>query len=488
MELEDSPSLLRQSLYFSPIDNSVAEDLGIDGWGNHSSTHGPLSTSFPGNLFHSIRKVWADTFRANGYYHVEDPFINGALGSFSCLATVDPATNERTDAASAYYQPNRTRDNLTVLTNSTVEKILFSDEDQNSEKKPRVALGVIYSYKGEHRKAICSKEVIIAAGALQSPKILELSGIGNSNFLKRHGIDCVIDLPGVGENLFDHLIDTISYGAVDNLETLDFLILDPSAREQAVKDFAEHRTGPLASMGVYTYAYLPIMEHLSCEGRERLTKLLHKHRPIIGKEPGQARAQAYYRIAEETLLDPKQASGAYLSYIGPWGTIEENSRTLTLCAMLSQPLSRGSVHISSKDTSSAPIVNPNYLSNPLDLDLYAEHMLYIETIARSRPLTNLLKHPIIHRDPSSNITDIETAKTWIQKSAASMWHLGGSCAMLPKDMDGVVDSTLRVYGTQNLRIVDSSAIPLISTANLQSTVYAFAERAADLIKETWGLK
>ncbi|KAI1213680.1 putative GMC oxidoreductase [Annulohypoxylon truncatum] len=469
-----------------PVDSSLAEALGIDGWTDHSDTHGPLPTSFPGNPSHPIRKAWADTFRVNGYYTVQDPFINGSLGSFSCLATVDPVTKERTNAASAYYASSKTRKNLEVLTNSTVEKILFDSEGPNS-KESIVASGVLYNYKGECRKAICNKEVILAAGALQSPKILELSGIGNASFLEKHGIDPIVDLPGVGENLYDHLIDTISYGAVDTLETLDPLILDPSVREQAITDFAERRTGLLTSMGVYTYAYLPIMEHLSSEGRERLTKLLVDNRPTPGENPDQVRAQAYYKVAEATLLDPKQASGAYFSFLGPWGgPIEENGRTLTLCVMLSQPLSRGSVHIRSNDTSAAPIVNPNYLSNSLDLDLFAEHMLYIETIARLRPLTDLLKHPIIRRHSSSNLTDLETAKKWIQKSAASMWHLGGSCAMLPKEMNGVVDSTLKVYGTQNLRIVDSSAIPLISTANLQSTVYAFAERAADLIKETWG--
>ncbi|KAI0879846.1 putative GMC oxidoreductase [Annulohypoxylon maeteangense] len=470
-----------------PVDSSLTETLGIDGWSDHSSTHGPLPTSFPGNPFHPIRKAWADTFRANGYYNAQDPFINGSLGSFSCLATVDPVTKERTNAASAYYHPNKTRKNLVVLTNSTAEKILLDSESHDSEK-PAAATGVLYRYNGEYRQATCNKEVIIAAGALQSPKILELSGIGNANVLEKHGIDPIINLPGVGENLYDHLIDTISYLAVDELETLDPLISDPSVREQAAKDFAERRTGLLSSMGVYTYAYLPIMEHLSSEGRERLTKLLFDNCPASGKEPDQVRARAYYQVAKATLLDPKQASGTYLSFLGPWGgPIEGNSRTLTLGAMLSQPLSRGSVHISSKDTSAAPIVNPNYLSNPLDLDLYAEHMLYIETIARSHPLTDLIKHPITHQDPSSTLTDLGTARKWIQKSAASMWHLGGSCAMLPKNMNGVVDSTLKVYGTRNLRIVDSSAIPLISTANLQSTVYAFAERAADLIKETWSL-
>lgn len=408
-----------------PVDDSLAETLGIDGWTGNSSAHGPLLTSFPGNSSHPIRKTWADTFRANGYYQIQDPFIDGSLGSFSCLATVDPVTKERTSAATAYYDPNKTRKNLHVLTNATVKRIQFDSEGQKK------ATGVIYSYNGEDREVTCSKEVILAAGALQSPKVLELSGVGNVKLLENHGIEPIIDLPGVGENLFDHLVDTISFGAVDDLETLDPLILDPSVGEQAAKDFVERRTGLLTSMGVYTYAYLPIMEHISGEGRERLNKLLQDNRPTPGDEPDQIRAQAYYKIAETNLLDPKQASGAHLSFIGPWGgPPEPNSKTLTLCAMLSQPLSRGSVHIGSKDTSAAPIVNPNYLSNPLDLDLFAEHMLYIETLARSPPLTDLLKHPIVHRDPASNLTDLETARKWVQKSSNSMWHLGGSCASM----------------------------------------------------------
>lgn len=408
-----------------PVDDSLAVKLGIDGWTGHSSAHGPLPTSFPGNPSHPIRKAWADTFRANGHYQTQDPFIDGAQGSFSCLATVDPVTKERTSAATAYYHPNRARKNLHVLTNATVERIRFDGEDQKR------ATGVVYNYNGEHREVTCSKEVILAAGALQSPKVLELSGVGNTKFLGKHGIEPVIDLPGVGENLFDHLVNTTSFGAVDDLETLDPLILDPSVGEQAAKDFAERQTGLLTSMGVYTYAYLPIMEHISGEGQKRLKKLLQDNPPAPGDGPDQIRAQAYYKIAERGLLDPKQASGAYLSFIGPWGgPPEPGSRTLTLCVMLSQPLSRGSVHIGSKDISAAPIVDPNYLSNPLDLDLFAEHMLYIETLARSAPLTDLLKHPIIHRDPASDLTDLETARKWVQKNSNSMWHLGGSCASM----------------------------------------------------------
>lgn len=412
-----------------PVDKSLTETLGIDGWTGHSSTHGPLQTSFPGDPTHPVRKAWADTFRSNGYYHTQDPFIDGSLGSFTCIATVDPITKERTHSASAYYEPSKSRENLHVITNATVERILFDNERPGGGDKPAKATGVLYSLNGSTQTVTCDKEVIVAAGTLQSPKVLELSGIGNAELLKKHDIEPIVDLPGVGENLFDHLIGTISFEGVDDLETFDGLILDPAVQEQAGKQYAESKSGLLTSMGVYTYAYLPIIEHLKDEGKERLKKLLAAEQPSLSDSRDQARAEAYYKVAEGTLLDPKEATGSYLSFIGPWGgPAEKGSKTLTLCTMLSQPLSRGSVHIRSKDTSAHPIIDPNYLSNPLDLDVYAEHILYLETIARSPPLSNLLKQPPIHRDPDSNVTDLESAKKWIRKNAASMWHLGGSCS------------------------------------------------------------
>ncbi|KAI0179789.1 putative GMC oxidoreductase [Hypoxylon sp. FL1284] len=471
-----------------PINDSLAESLGIDGWTGHSSTHGPLTTSFPGDPSHPIRKAWAETFKANGYYHTQDPFIDGSRGSFSCLGTVDPVTKERSYSTSAYYNPNRGRKNLEVLTKATVEKVLFEGGDRDTKEGHARATGVLYSYGGEHRKVTCTKEVILAAGALQSPKILELSGIGNAELLKKHHIEPIINLPGVGENLFDHVICSINFEAIDSLETLDPLFLDPSLTQKGkvAKDFAERQTGLLTSMGVYTYAYLPVIKYLSGDGKKQLIKLIANNRPPPGNKPDDVRAQAYYKVAEACLLDPEEASGTYLSLLGPWGCIpEDDIRVLSLCNLLSQPLSRGSVHIGSKEATDDPIIDPKYFSNQLDMELFVEHMLYMNKLARAHPLTTLMKQPVTHRDPSSNLTDARTAESWIRKRSTSMWHLGGSCAMLPKEMNGVVDSTLKVYGTENLRVVDSSAIPLISTGNLQSIVYAFAERAADLIKEAW---
>ncbi|KAJ8130821.1 hypothetical protein O1611_g2803 [Lasiodiplodia mahajangana] len=471
-----------------PLDSAMAETLGIDGWTETSTTHGPVRTAFPGDQSHPIRKIWADTFRATGHYMAKDPFVGSTLGSFTALACVDPATGERSHSAAAYYYPIKTRKNLHVITNAIVEKVSLNRKGLSHVTAK--ATGVLYRCGDELKEVTCEKEVILAAGALQSPKILELSGIGNADLLRQHEIDPIVDLPGVGENLFDHIMCSISFAAVDELDTLDAIFRqEPDALEDAAKRYAKDGSGPFSSMGVYSYAYLPVLKHASPEGRQKLIELLEEVRPTEGNTPEHARAEAYYKIAKASLLDPEQPSCAYLAFIAQFvGAFESNTKSFTISAMHSQPLSRGSVHIQSKSVATAPKLDPKYLSNPLDLEIFAANLLQIETIIRTSPLSTIIKQPIVHRDPASNLTDLDSAKNWIRKNGDSMWHYGGSCAMLSREMNGVVDEKLKVYGVENLRVVDASAIPIISTANIQATVYAFAERAADLIKESHGLK
>ncbi|KAI1385849.1 putative glucose-methanol-choline oxidoreductase [Hypoxylon trugodes] len=479
-----------EKAYTSPyVERDLYKQLGIDGWypdGDLST--GPIQASFSGNPAHPVRKAWEDTFKTAGYEVQHDPFHGVEVGAFSCLSSINPATKERSYAASDYYRLSRDRDNLHVLTDAVVEKILFG---QGGESKS--ATGVRYKHDGKSKEVLCSKEVIIAAGALQSPKVLELSGIGDAELLRTHGIELIQHLPAVGENLHDHPQCAISFEAIDGVDTLDALLRqDQEAIGEAMQEYASNKTGLLTSVGVYSYAYLPAIRSFNQGGGEALKKLLDQHRPA------QARDQAYHEVAERTLLDEKQPSGAYLSVLAQHILpVEPNSdspagpvpgKFISIDLMLSQPLSRGSAHIQSADNSIPPVIDPGYLSNPIDLEIMAQHMQHIETIANSSPFTNLLKQPLAYRDPASRLTDREAAKRYLKSSAISMWHLVGSCAMLPKEKGGVVDNELKVYGVKKLRIVDSSAIPLISTANVQSTVYAFAEKAADLIKKDYGLK
>ncbi|QKX53801.1 uncharacterized protein TRUGW13939_00881 [Talaromyces rugulosus] len=470
--------------YSSPaVAQDAKEALATEGWPELSEAKGPIQTSF-GNVTHPIRKAWAELFRSGGQCNAGDPFIHSSVGSFSCLASID-SEGKRSYSASAYYKPAELRPNLHVLTNSHVEKILF-----DKGKRPK-AIGVQYSLEGASKAVSARNEVILAAGAFQSPKILELSGVGGAELLQEHGINVVMDLPGVGQNLQDHLISYTAFQAKDDIETKDSLVRqETEALGQAMKEYTATQTGPLASLGVHTYAYLP----LPAQDRTALQTLLTNYAPEDTQEHGATRA--YYDIAKTIILDPEQPSAAYLSALGQTNYVkdlkDENipaaslGKFVTLGVMLSQPLSRGSVHITSVIPGDSPIIDPSYLSNPLDVEVIARHLLGVKNLAQSPYLGKLLEQPLKFRDPVADFQgDLDAAKKYARDNLISMWHYTGTCSMLPRESDGVVDSNLRVYGIEGLRIVDASAIPLISTANLQATVYAFAERAADLIKRDW---
>ncbi|KAJ5667377.1 hypothetical protein N7507_003241 [Penicillium longicatenatum] len=164
--------------YSSPaVAQDAKEGLTIEDWLELNEAKGPIATSF-GNGTHPIRKAWAELFRSSGQYNAGDPFIHSSVGSFSCLASID-SQGKRSNSASAYYKP----------------RILFD------EIKPPKAIGVQYILDDASKTAQAKNEVILAAGAFQSPKILQLSGVGGAELLEKHGIDKVMNIRGVGQNL-----------------------------------------------------------------------------------------------------------------------------------------------------------------------------------------------------------------------------------------------------------------------------------------------
>lgn len=210
--------------------------LGNEGWnwdvlrGYFDKARSSIQPSFASDLSHPIREEWLEAFKASGHHMTTDPFLDPSVGGFNLLSSIHPEKKERSYAVPAYYHPAKHRENLTVLTDVIVEKILFDDA------QPPKAIGVNYRYKNddEIKTVSAGKEVILAAGVFQSPKLLELSGIGDSNLLQRYGINVIRDLPQVGENLQDHLVSYASYETVDNISTLDSLIRqEPDAIQQA---------------------------------------------------------------------------------------------------------------------------------------------------------------------------------------------------------------------------------------------------------------
>jgi choline dehydrogenase-like flavoprotein len=451
---------------------------------------GMVQTSFPNPVTNPVPHAWVETFKGLGSLMKPNPFgrEGPTQGGWVPLSSIDPKNRTRSYSATAYYQPAAKRKNLRVLINSMVQKIVL---DKSLPSNIR-ATGIQYKAQGSSNLlcATASKEVILAAGALQSPKILELSGIGQSALLKSLGIPVVIKNEFVGENLQDHLISGIGFEAADNITTLDPLVRGEAAAFAAAgAEYTANHTGAMTSVGLGGYAYLPLPEVKSSAGQKQIQQLVKQNDPGTGAT---AIEKQYYQMASDIALNASEATGIYLT-ISSQGftpivpaTGPVNGSFVSIITVLSLPFSRGRVHINSTNIDAKPVLNPQYLSNPMDVEVMGRHLFNIRNIAESQPFKSTLLKPNGRlQDPKSNFKTLDDAKAYLGTSAITMWHPCGTNAMLPKDKGGVVDTNLVVYGTQNLRIIDASVFPLIPRGNLQTSVYAVAERAADLIKEKY---
>jgi choline dehydrogenase-like flavoprotein len=369
-----------------------------------------------------------------------------------------------------------------------VKKVVL--EDQNGVQ---TATGIQYIREGIEHTLNTRKEVIISAGALNSPKILELSGIGDPAVLGHAGIPLLVENKFVGTNLQDHLLSGISFEATDGLFTIDdFLRGDAEALGAAQQQYMEDQTGPFASSGLTQFAYLPTMDFK--HDKEALSKILKSLKSLENGPTSHPLDAVRAQHLSHLLAEGKEGTAEYFLLLGQYQKAGDNSTDgfvphpqpgnfVSTLVGLSHPLSTGTVHISSSDYSHLPTVDHNYLSNPIDLELHARHVRYIETIAQTSPYKSLLKPDGRRNDPLSYFNgSLEKAKAYVKATSDTNYHSVGTLAMAPKEMGGVVDGEFRVHGVDQLRVVDASVFPVIPQSNTQSLVYVVAERAADLIK------
>ena len=325
---------------------------------------------------------------------------------------------------------------------------------------------------------MATKEVILSAGTFNTPKLLELSGVGQKAILEKHGISVVVDLPGVGENLQDHLMTGVSFEVVDGVVTGDALMRrEPEAVTMAQKLYAEHKSGPLTIGGIQSHAFMPLDEYADLLDRPPLPDddedRYNAVRSIIQDQNGCSAAWFMYLVQANLHQAGK-------SFIGTQFMPED---FISLGCIQSHPFSVGSTHICSADPEAGPNIDPRYLSHPADLEIMARHVQTLELLRQTKELSVFFKPNGKRNHPDAfHISNLEVAKKYVVDTATSAYHACGSAAMLPREKRGVVDSELRVYGIQNLRIVDASIMPLIPRGNIMSTVYAVAEKAVDIIK------
>ncbi|CAI6339388.1 unnamed protein product [Periconia digitata] len=451
-----------------------------------AETAGPVQSSWVDVPENPILQAWNSAFESLGYPLTASPFSGKSTGSFTAPSTVEATSKTRSYAASAYYLPAADRENLHVITKALVSKINLEDRGGN-----QTATGVTYTREGSTETILANKEIILSAGAFDSPKVLELSGIGDPEVLKAAGVDTIVENKYVGSNLQDHIQVPMSFEVVDGFPTGDDILRgDPEAIAVAQAQYAETQSGPFANPGVTNFAYLPTVDFEN-NATEKSRALAELRTAELVHPLDAARKQ----LLEDLLERGDEGTGQYFLFTAQsykagrdttHGLVPEPQAGsfITPCVGLSHPLSTGTVHISSSDVNIPPTIDHNYLSHPLDLELHSRHARYLETIAEAPPLVAFLKPNGARNDPLAFVGgSLVKAKRYAKAASGSNWHSVGTVAMAPREKGGVVDSSLRVYGVSNLRVVDASVFPLVPQSNTQSLVYAVAERAADLIKK-----
>jgi choline dehydrogenase-like flavoprotein len=452
---------------------------------------GPVKASFVGAKEDPLSSAWVETFENLKHPLTSNPFDGKSIGAYSGASTIDAASKTRSYSNSAYYLPVANRTNIHLLTGATVKRILFDTTEGRMGLK---ATAVEYIQNGTLQCVNTTKEIIISAGAFNSPKILELSGVGDPAILEPKGIAVKIDNKYVGTNLQDHLLNGISYEVKDGIATADNLLRgDQATIEGAMEAYEVNKTGPFTSSGITSFAYLPPADFLNGNNSEARNEMLNALSKKQGTHP--LDFQRYSRL-HELLSNLDEGTAQYFLFAAQSNVAGRNTtggiaeglqpgNFITLVTALSHPLSTGTVHISSSDAMAKPIIDHKYLSDPLDLELHARQVRYLENLAAAEPMASLLKPGGRRNHPDAFVgNDLEKAKKFAAVGGSTNWHSSGTCAMAPKQSGGVVDAQFHVYGVEGLRVVDASVFPLVPQSNLQGMVYAVAERAADIVKES----
>ncbi|KAF5873729.1 putative glucose-methanol-choline oxidoreductase protein [Botrytis fragariae] len=390
------------------------------------------------------QKAWIEGLESVGFPRT-DP-LSGHLGGPNIAPeSIDPRTKQRSYAGNAYLDPIRGRPNLTIQTNTTITKVLL---EKSSSASDAIATGVEFASKDDSSQTITArKEVIICAGAINSPRILELSGIGDADLLQRLGINVVIDNPHVGENLQNHLFTGLTFEARDDVETVDAIFRQqPDAVAAAMQEYATKGTGYLSTSNITTMAQLPLPEFHTEARRKELDQLLAASKSNSdawrSSPTTPAFATAHESFVRSIITNPSEALGNYVFGSGyapfdaPSPSYRAPGKHISIAIELSHPLSRGSVHITSSlsentGTNTSVAINSCYLTHPLDIEILSRQLRFTEDIiSRAEPLTRHLK-PF-----SKRFADLDIAKEYVRRTVDGAYHYTGTCAMMSREMGG----------------------------------------------------
>lgn len=435
---------------------SVREQAHIEYDGSSHGRNGPIHTTWPAVTYGPVG-AFIESASKVAVPRVKDAYGGENHGTYVALSSMNKRNWQRSFSRNEYLDPISDRNNLQVLTGHLVTQVIFDRSDKNHVQ----ATGVHYkaSVDEVEHTVHANKEVILCAGAINTPQILQLSGIGSSDLLNRHGIDVVVDLPGVGENLQDHISFGLSFRAKNDKDVAPQQITGNKKTDSYVNSAVSY---------VNFESLFKHPDHVRSKFQARARELAGEGKKNEAVRRGQEKT--YESLAQhvfgEDVVSPVEILGNLI-----FGSIN-------IQAALQHPLSRGYVRIKNKNPFEWPLMNPNYLKEDMDMTVLRQALKLIRKISQESPLKDLIAH---EDSPGSDVQSNEDLENWIRENAGTEYHPSSTCSMLPRSEGGVVAPNLKVHGTSNLRVADASIPPLSMSCHLESVVYGIAEIAADLI-------
>jgi choline dehydrogenase len=399
---------------------SEHQERGAD---NYHGVTGPLNVADPRDA-NPLSCAFVDAALGIGLPHNED--FNGETQEGFGFFQLTMKGGERWSTARAFLHSALQRPNLTMLSQAQATQILFDDNR---------ASGLSYWRDGQSHEVYARREIILCGGAINSPQLLLLSGIGPADHLRQMGFPVQLDLPGVGQNLQDHLDVPVAYECIEPIS----LSQSWAAAELEYRYF---RKGPLA-----------------CNGGE---------------------AGGFLKTRPDLPMPDLQFHFAPGWSVG-FGVVLPQGHGFTFWPALLLPQSKGFLQLKTAAPLAHPFIQPNYLAHTAEFEL----LIYGIKLARQMAQTDAFA-PFVGQEiqPGIDVQSDKELRAYIRQSASTVFHPIGTCKMGLDVSTAVVNSQLQVHGIQGLRVADASIMPTIPNGNTNAPVIMIAEKAADLVKET----
>ncbi|EUC61195.1 GMC oxidoreductase [Rhizoctonia solani AG-3 Rhs1AP] len=460
-----------ETFHAPPADQQTKFGMTIDA--SVHGTSGPIQTTMSEYIYDPVSN-WVSTLVNVGMKKGDLASGDTNVATIS-PSTLNPTNYTRSNSLAGYITPVGPRKDLVILTGMQATGLVWGTK--SSRGAVATAVNFAASAGAQTYSVKASKEVILCAGVIGSAQLLQVSGVGPKALTDSLNIKSVVDLPGVGQNLQDHEATSVAW-SVDGPTWVDLLTNDTLQAEQ----LAEYRE---SSTGLWTYineavAYPNIQDILGTSADTWISSVSSQLPSVLSS------------LSKAQSLDSTVLKGITEQFNVQLDMLKNGAGQLEIIMnMLVGPgsagiqvaqqhaWSRGEVKVTSASIFDYPTVNPNYLSNGWDVDIMNAAVKFVRRVGSTAPMSSYFK---AEGDTTSGAKTDAAINTFVAGSIASEYHPIGTCSMLPLDMGGVVDTTLRVYGTANVRVVDASVMPIHVTAHTVAPTYAIAEYGADIVK------